>query len=123
MVLLGAVGGFYWWMTATGMPEGMARYAGFVALVSGNLCLAAAESSGKDRPLFDRSMMVFWLIAAAAAIMLLLAVSVPPLAQILRFEMPSPPIILAGLAVGAIGGGWYSVLAKRSPPEAAQRAI
>jgi Ca2+-transporting ATPase len=123
MVLLGAVGGFYWWMTGTEMSEGMARYAGFVALVSGNLCLAAAESSGKDRPLFDRSMIVFWLIAAAAAIMLVLAVSVPPLAQILNFEMPSSLVILASLAVGAIGGGWYSLLARRSPPHAAQKAI
>jgi Ca2+-transporting ATPase len=123
IVLLGAVGGFYWWMTATEMPDGMARYAGFVALVSGNLALAAAESSGKDRPLFDRSMMVFWLIAAGAAMMLVLAVGVPPLARILSFEMPSPLIILASLAVGAISGGWYSVLAKRSPPEARRSAI
>lgn len=115
LTLLGAVGAFYWWMTGTGLEEEVARYAGFVALVTGNLGLAVAVSSGKDRPLFHRSMLVFWSITAAAALMLAAAVGVPALAQILRFGMPPLTIILAGIAVGLIGGGWYAVLARLSP--------
>ena len=122
-VLLGAVGGFYWWLTGSGMAEAMARYAGFVALVSGNLGLALAVSSGKERRLFQRSMIVFWSIAGAAALMLALTVSVPVLAQILHFEMPPPPILLASLAVGVIGGGWYGMVARLGPPRLAEKAI
>jgi uncharacterized membrane protein YfcA len=52
------------------------------------------------------------LIACAAALVLLLTVSIPALAQILRFNLPPPQVILASLAIGLIGGGWYGVLTR-----------
>ncbi len=119
LVLLGAVGGYYLWMVGAELAEGVARYAAFLALVSGNLSLAVAVSYTRDRPLFHRGTLALWLIAGVAALVLLVVVSMPGLAQILRFGLPQPQIILASLAVGLIGGGWYGVLARtRSRPRA-----
>lgn len=99
-VLLAAVFGLYLWMIGTTMSEEMARSTAFTALVLGNLGLALADASGGKARLFDRRRTIFWIIGAIALLVLALCLLVPPLREILRFEMPAPPLLAAALTIG-----------------------
>jgi Ca2+-transporting ATPase len=102
LTLLVAVFGLYAWMIGTSVSEEAARAAVFIALVLGNLGLALADASGGTARLFDRRRTTFWLIGAIALLVLALCLLVPPLREILRFEMPAPPLLAAAVAIGLV---------------------
>lgn len=107
-VLLASVFAFYAWLVSGVTDEEIARAAAFVALITGHLTLAAAERSSSGTPIFGRSQLVFWSIAAGATLIVSLALTVPFLLDILRFA-PLPASILAlSLTVGLLSGGWYA---------------
>ena len=109
-VLLISVLSYYAWMQDSGQGEDVARAAAFIALVVGHLSLAIAEGRTSGAPLFARERFVFWVIAAGAVLVLTAAISVPFLADILRFVTPSPAQLLTSATIGLIAGGWYAVL-------------
>ena len=100
LILLAAVLGLYSWMIGGGLSEETARTTAFIALVLGNLGLALADSSGGSARLFDRRRTTFWIIGGLALLVLALCLLVPPLREILRFELPAPSFLAAALAIG-----------------------
>lgn len=113
LLLLVAVLGLYIWMLRTGLPEDAARATVFVALVLGNLGLALADASGGRASLFDRRRTTFWIIGAIGLLVLALCLLVPPLRDILRFQLPAPPLLAAATAIG-IGAAMLARLDLRS---------
>jgi Ca2+-transporting ATPase len=107
-ILLGATLGLYWSLLGNDVSEDSARASTFIALVVGNLSLALAEASGRHA-LFSREQTVFWGIGAAALVVVTLCLLVPPLADVLRFALPSPTLLLLGIVAGIGAGGWYRI--------------
>jgi Ca2+-transporting ATPase len=120
-ILLAAVLGSYAWLIAGGTAVAEARASAFVALVVGQLALALAEAAGATTRLLDRRHAVFWGIGAGAAIMLALALALPPLPRILEFSAPSRVHLLAALLTGLAAGGWYRLVRLRSVRAPASR--
>ena len=100
VLLLGAVMGLYAWGVASDYAEGEARAAAFLSLMLGNLGLALANASGPGR-LLDPRRGAFWIIGAAALLVLSLCLLEPSLRDILRFAIPSPGLLGLALGVGA----------------------
>lgn len=111
-VVLAAVFGLYVWALHAGVPEVQARASAFVALVLGNLVLALADAAEPGTSFFDRSRLAFWGIGAGAAVIVAMALYVPPLASILRVSPPSLSWLATTLTVAVLAGGWFG-LAKR----------
>ena len=109
LILLAAVLGLYVWLIQSGSDEGIARASAFIALVTGHLSLAIAESSVIGSRLFSRDRIIFWVIVAGATIVMSAAVTVSFLLEILRFQAPPALLLLGSVAVGLIGGGWWSL--------------
>jgi Ca2+-transporting ATPase len=107
-VLLASVFPFYAWLIAAGSGGEVARAGAFTALVTGHLSLALAESASTGGGLFARTKIIFWFIAGGAAILLVAALSVPFLLEVLRFQTPSPRILIVSVLVGLVSGGWYA---------------
>jgi Ca2+-transporting ATPase len=107
VVLLAGVLGFYVWLNAAGAGAGQARAAAFVALVTGHLSLAAAMLIGRGRVL-TRAHRLFWLISAAASLVVAMTLTVPALMAIMRFASPSAGQLLISVAIGTVSGGWYA---------------
>ncbi|HET9639245.1 MAG TPA: cation-translocating P-type ATPase [Allosphingosinicella sp.] len=112
-VLLAAVLSLYAWLIADGLPDTEARATAFVALVIGHLTLALADAGSSASRLLDRSRKTFWIIGAAALTVLMLTLTVPPLADILEFTMPALPLLALAIALGIASGGWFR-LARRT---------
>lgn len=112
-VLLAATLGFYAWLNGMGLATGEARSAAFITLVTGHLSLALSVSGGDGGRLFSRDRLVFWAIGGAAALVLILSLSLPAMRDILRFSPPGPWIFGAGVLIGIAAGGWFAV-AKRT---------
>jgi Ca2+-transporting ATPase len=106
LVLLAGVLGFYIWMNHSGVEDGQARAAAFVALVSGHLALAPAVLARTGRHVQGRHRWMFWIVSAGASLLLGLMFILPELRQIMRFLVPSASQLIAALAVGLIAGGW-----------------
>ena len=109
LILLAAVLGLYVWLIQSGSDEGIARASAFIALVTGHLSLAIAESSVIGSRLFSRDRIIFWVIVAGAAIVMSAAVTFSFLLEILRFQAPPALLLLGSVAVGLIAGGWWSL--------------
>jgi Ca2+-transporting ATPase len=119
-VLLAGVMGFYFWLNQTGIAEGQARAAGFIALVAGHLALAPAvlARSGRGAPLHHSG--ILWLVTAGASLLLVLTLAIPELRTIMRFSLPDAGLLILGLTVGMTAGGWSgagSVLRRISVPQ------
>ena len=108
-VLLAAVLGLYAWLNQEGAGEAHARTVAFVALVSGQLALAASMLMGRGHSLFGKHRRLFWLIAGAAVLATAMVLTMRSLVEIMRFAQPGPGEIAAGIAVGLAAGGWYSL--------------
>jgi Ca2+-transporting ATPase len=115
LALLAAVFGLYVWMIGTGLSEEAARTAAFCALVLGNLGLALADASGGSARLFDRRRTAFWIIGALALFVLALCLFVPPLREILRFEIPAPWFLAFALAIGLAAAALAGIDLRRRP--------
>lgn len=105
-VLLAAVMSFYFWLHQTGIDEGQARAAGFIALVAGHLALAPAilVRSGRGAPV--RHSQILWVVTACALLLLVLMLIVPQLREIMRFSVPDFGLLILGPVVGIVAGGW-----------------
>jgi Ca2+-transporting ATPase len=111
LVLLAAVFLLYLRLSQAGIEVGEARVTAFIALVAGHLALAAAVLAGSSRRALETPW-VFWLVAAAASLLLVLMVAVPELRSIMRFSSPTDGELLTGLGVGLIAGGWPALPAR-----------
>ena len=107
--LLAAVLGIYIWAVTSGLPEGEARGAGFIVLVTGNLVLALADASGSGTRLFDPRHRIFWGVSIVASIALAGTLTVPFLSEIFRVEAPDGIVIAMSVLVAIVAGGWYGV--------------
>jgi Ca2+-transporting ATPase len=102
--MLGAVAVSYAWAIQAGYTEAEVRAIGFAAIVFGNLFLILATRSS-ERSIFavlTRPNAALWWVIVAALAALALALYVPPVAQIFRFEALSAGALLAALAAGAV---------------------
>ncbi len=107
-VLAGVLGVYAW---ALGQyPEAEARGAAFLALVAGNLVLALSDAASARGPLFSPHRKIYWVIAAAAASVLALVLTVPTLAEVFKISPPHPALLLLALGVAVVSGGWFGVL-------------
>jgi hypothetical protein len=97
---------FYFWLHQTGIDEGQARAAGFIALVAGHLALAPAilVRSGRGAPV--RHSQILWVVTACALLLLVLMLIVPQLREIMRFSVPDFGLLILGPVVGIVAGGW-----------------
>lgn len=109
-ILLALVFVFYAWLNAEGFGSAVARAGAFTALVTGHLSLALAESTATGAGFFVGTRKVFWFIALGATILLIAALSVPLLLEVLRFQTPSPWILIVSVLVGLVSGGWYAAV-------------
>ena len=109
-VLLACVLGLYAWLHQSGVDDGQARAASFIALVAGHLTLAPAVMARSGRSPVHHSR-ILWLVAAGASLLLALMLVVPELRQIMRFASPDAGQLLLGLAVGIAAGGWSGLRA------------
>lgn len=109
VILLTAVFGLYTWLL-NGTPVPVARSAAFIALIVGQLTLALSESLGSGLPVLHRSRIAFWLIVAVASLILIAAISFPPLMAILRFATPAPHVIALSVTTGVIAGGSFGAV-------------
>ncbi|MEQ7154220.1 cation-translocating P-type ATPase [Brevundimonas aurifodinae] len=119
-VILGGDLGFYLWALERA-SDTEARAAAFVALALANMILALTNSASAGVSLFDPHRRVFWLIGLTASAVLSAALYIPGLAAIFRFAPPSPDVLLVGVTVAFIAGGWAAVFraalrVKKSPP-------
>jgi len=112
-VVLASVFAFYAWLNASNIGEQIARAGAFVALVTGHLSLALAESSSFGRPPLARGRGVFWAIVAGAVLLVTASLTVPFLLKVLRFAMPPLSILAMGMLIGLVSGGWSVVLRSR----------
>ncbi len=107
-ILLTSVFAFYVWLNSGVANEQVARAAAFVALVTGHLSLALAESGSSGAPLFSRTRIVFWSIATGATIIVGATLTVPFLLDVLRFAAPPAHILALSVLIGLLSGGWYA---------------
>ena len=108
LILLAGVLGLYAWLNHSGVSEGHARTAAFIALVSGHMSLAASMLMSKERGLIGAHRRMFWLILAAASGLLAMTLTVPAVIEIMRFAKPSSSELFGGLVIGLLCGGWYA---------------
>lgn len=106
LVMLAAVLGLYFWLYKSGVADGQARAASFIALVAAHLTLAPAvmARSGRRSPVHHSG--ILWLVTASASLLLVLMLVVPELREIMRFAAPDVEQLLLGLAVGIAAGSW-----------------
>ena len=109
-VLLAATLGLYGFMNSSGANPEAARTAAFIALVSGHLSLALSVSGAAGGRLFSRERILFWVIGAAAALVLTVSVSLPAMREILRLSPPDPWVLAASVAIGVAAGGWFALV-------------
>ena len=103
----------YLW-APTQHTEAEARGAAFLALVLGNLVLALADASSARGPMFAPHRKIYWIIAAVAAGVLALILTVPALAEAFKIARPPAPLLLLAIAAAVTSGGWFGVLRRIS---------
>ena len=108
-VVLVAVLGLYVWALNGGAVETEARATAFLALVLGNLVLAFADAAEPGTSFFDRRRAAFWAIGSGAALILAVALSLRPFADILRISTPSAGHLGLAVLVAVLAGGWFGI--------------
>lgn len=111
-MVLAAVLGLYAWAVPT-IGENAARGLAFAALVTGNLTLALVSVSGHRGNLFDKRRVAFWVIVGVIIALLIVLFSVPTAAAISAFTTPPLIVLVGGIALAVLAGGWSWVLPKR----------
>ena len=105
LVILAAVLAFYLWSLER-VGETQARAAAFVALALANMVLALVDSASSGVSLTDPHRKVFWLISAGAILVLAVAVYLPPVGSLFRFDTPPTSLLGLAVAVAVLAGGW-----------------
>lgn len=109
-VVLAGIFGLYFQALHMELPTGEARALAFAALIAANLVLAFADSAEPGTALFDRRRMVFWAIAAAAAVVVCIVLYIPAVARMFYLSAPDPLMLSAALAVALLTAGWFGIL-------------
>lgn len=104
-----AVLGVYVW-ALTGQPEPEARAMAFVALVTGNLTLALADTLSVRGHILDARRKAFWIIAAAATAVMTVVLVVPRASDLFHMSPPEPALLAAAVAIGLGSAAWLAVL-------------
>ena len=105
VAVLLAVGLAYGWVLVHGRTEGEARALAFAAIVFGNLGLIVSYRSG-DKTLFAviaRPNPALWWIVCGTLAALMMAIYLPSVAGLFRFEALAPHDLLLALAAGIAG--------------------
>ena len=115
-VLLAALA-VYLWAVLSGRPDDVVRSITFTALLVGNLALILVNRSWR-LPVWQsfrqrKNPTLKWILAAAA-ILLLLIMTVPVLRGAFSFGPMSPPEWLAGVAAGLAGVAWFEAYKTRA---------
>lgn len=110
-VLLAAVLAYYWWLADAQVGDRLARTCAFLALMTGQLSLAVANSSPSGK-LFSRQHLAFWSIVGAAVLVLAAALVLPFLVELLRFAAPTPGALLLSILIGLVAGSWTALFSK-----------
>ncbi|HET7843290.1 MAG TPA: cation-translocating P-type ATPase [Xanthomonadales bacterium] len=102
-LLLAATLALYVATLGAGVAPDEARALAFTALTAGNLMLVrvAATRSATLSVLFAPGHRAFWWVAAVAAAVVALAISVPAVAGLFHFAPPALPAVLGAAALGA----------------------
>ena len=123
-IILAGIFGMYVWALQTHMEESAARALAFVALIASNLVLAFADSAEPGTAFFDRRRRVFWMIGAAATVIVSVVLYQPSAAGMFQLSAPPPLALLIALVVAVLAAGWFGFLrsaaaarmhARRSP--------
>jgi len=102
--VLACVFGVYAWALQTS-TEPQARGAAFIALASGNLVLALADTVSVRGRLLSAHRWAYWAIAAAASSVLAQVLAIPILAKVFSMAPPDGGLLILALLAGLIGGG------------------
>jgi P-type Ca2+ transporter type 2C len=97
------------WAVGSGLSEGEVRSFAFAGLVFGNLTLIHATRS-RDRLMLSALRSpnpVLWWITLGTLVALVVAVYVPPVAGVFRFETLSPVQLAVAAVAGMVGVLWY----------------
>lgn len=105
LVILAAVLAFYLW-SLDQVAETEARAAAFLVLALANMVLALVDTASSGVSLFDPHRRVFWMILAIAIAVLSIAILVPPVGDLFRFDTPPVGILGAAVGVALAAGGW-----------------
>jgi Ca2+-transporting ATPase len=120
--ILAGVLALYAWALQSGVGEGAARGAAFVALVFGNLTLALADSASSGR-LFAPHRRTYWLIVAAVTTVMTAILGLPPLSELFDLVRPSGGLLALAVAVALLTGGWPAALRVFAPPRPPQPRV
>ncbi|MFO0996940.1 MAG: cation-translocating P-type ATPase [Alphaproteobacteria bacterium] len=113
-LLLLAVLAIYGGALALERPESVARTMVFVTIVTGNLALAVANRSWSEGILagLRRPNRALWVAVAIALAGLALAIGVPPLQQLFKFDAAPAADIAIASACGAMSVLWFEIAKK-----------
>jgi Ca2+-transporting ATPase len=102
VLILLAVGFFYWGLLRVGVPEGQSRAAAFVALVVSNVSLILVTRSATMAwsGLLRTRNRALWATLLATLAMLSAVVLIDPLRKLFGFDLPAPTMLAAAIAVG-----------------------
>ena len=108
---LAAVTGAYRWGIGH-LPEPQARAFAFSTLVTVNLALILSNRSKHGSLLgsLRRPNKTLWIVAAATVALLALAIEVPVLFKLFRFDTPPPFVLFAVACLGALSALWFEVV-------------
>ena len=62
-------------------------------------------------------------IVFGAALLVVASLTVPFLLEVLRFAVPSGPLLATSLLIGLVSGGWYGVLKLLFPSQNASKSL
>lgn len=111
VAVLAAVFAVYLWVLDRAPAADQARGAAFVALVTGILSLALADSMSAGK-IFARHRLPYWLIAGAITAVLGLMMWAKPVAAIFEVARPPGPVLATSVLAGLASGVWV-ILTRR----------
>lgn len=106
-LMLAAVSGVHWGLTAQGVSEPAARAATLIAVVAGNLGLAGVVAGSRG----GGGRAAYLLAAVGSSLLLAATIFVPWLADIFQFAIPDVRATLLAIGAGAAAGALAGLLA------------
>jgi Ca2+-transporting ATPase len=109
--MLAGVMAMYWWMLATGRPDGETRAAAFATVVFANVALLFVTRSGTRTALekLREPNRALWGIVAGALAALLAVLYFPPAADMFRFSPLGAAELALAAAAGVASVAWYEL--------------